>query len=159
MTERTTRSSVSFARPFHLSGVEGIYPPGTYAIEVSEEPIEGMSFVGYRRTQTTIELPRTPRMCRGRSLKLNPPIWKQRWREIWRQAMANPRAPNSKFKVGQTVDFSPSLRGLAASTGLYKVTRILPTEGRERLYRIKTIAEAFERVVRESELLAASGSL
>src|SRR5271168_4614976 len=102
---------------------------------------------------------RTPRMCRGRSLKLNPPIWKQRWREIWRQAMANPRAPNSKFKVGQTVDFSPSLRGLAASTGLYKVTRILPTEGRERLYRIKTIAEVFERVVRESELLAASGSI
>jgi hypothetical protein len=39
----------------------------------------------------------------------------------------------------------------------YKVTRVLPTEGRERLYRIKTIAEAFERVARESELLAASG--
>jgi hypothetical protein len=57
MTERTTRSSVSFAYPFHLSGVEGTYPPGTYAIEVSEEPIEGISFAAYRRTQTTIELP------------------------------------------------------------------------------------------------------
>jgi hypothetical protein len=32
---------------------------------------------------------------------LNSPIWKQRWREIWRQAMANPRVPISKFKVGQ----------------------------------------------------------
>lgn len=57
MTERTTRSSMSFARPFYLTGIEGSYPPGTYAIEVSEEPIEGMSFVGCRRTQTTIELP------------------------------------------------------------------------------------------------------
>lgn len=124
-----------------------------------EEPIEGMSFVEYRRTLTTIELLRTPRTCRGKSLKLNSPIWKQRWCKIWRQAMANPRVPISKFKVGQTVDFSPSLRGLAASPNLYKVTQILPTEGRERLYRIKTIAEAFERVARESELLAASGAL
>ena len=57
MTERTTRSSVRFAYPFYLTGIEGSYPPGTYPIEVSEEPIEGMSFVGYRRTQTTIELP------------------------------------------------------------------------------------------------------
>lgn len=70
--------------------------------------------------------------------------------------MANPRTPISKFKVGQTVDFSPSLRGLASSTRLYKVTRVLPTEGRERLYRIKTIAEVFERVARESELAAAA---
>ncbi|AGK58614.1 hypothetical protein HYPDE_34713 [Hyphomicrobium denitrificans 1NES1] len=57
MTERTTRSSVSFAYPFHLSGIEGIYPSGTYAIEVSEETIEGVSFVAYRRIQTTIDLP------------------------------------------------------------------------------------------------------
>jgi hypothetical protein len=70
--------------------------------------------------------------------------------------MANPRLPISKFKVGQTVDFSPSLRALAASARLYKVTRVLPTEGRERLYRIKTIAEIFERVARESELAAST---
>ena len=52
--------------------------------------------------------------------------------------------------------FLPCLRGLAASARLYKVTRVLPTEGRERLYRIKTIAGAFERVARESELAAAA---
>jgi len=57
MTERTTRSSVSFAYPFYLSGVERIYSPSTYAIELSEEAIEGMLFVAYRRKQTTIELP------------------------------------------------------------------------------------------------------
>ena len=48
---------MSFAYPFYLAGIDGSYPPGTYAIEVSEEPIEGMSFVAYRRIQTTIELP------------------------------------------------------------------------------------------------------
>lgn len=57
MTDRTTRSTVRFINPFCLEGVEGSYPPGTYPIEVSEVPVDGMSFVGYRRTQTTIELP------------------------------------------------------------------------------------------------------
>ncbi len=69
--------------------------------------------------------------------------------------MSNSRIATAKFKVGQTVDFSPSLRGLAASARLYKVTRVLPAEGRDRFYRIKTIAEAFERVARESELTPA----
>jgi hypothetical protein len=69
--------------------------------------------------------------------------------------MSNYRIAAAKFKVGQTVDFSPSLRGLAAAARLYKVTRVLPTEGSDRCYRIKTIAEAFERVARESELAEA----
>jgi hypothetical protein len=101
---------------------------------------------------------RDSRTYRRKLLKLIPPIWKPCWNEIRRQAMSNPRVLIPKFKVGQTVDFSPSLRGLAASATLYKVTRVLPTEGRERFYRIKTIAEAFERVARESELLAASAA-
>jgi hypothetical protein len=65
-------------------------------------------------------------------------------------------AATSKFKVGQMVDFVPSQRGLAASARSYKIMRLLPTEGGERLYRIKTIAEAFERIARESELLRVS---
>lgn len=40
MTERTTRSSVKFAYPFYLTGIEGSYPPRIYAIDVSEEPTE-----------------------------------------------------------------------------------------------------------------------
>ena len=63
---------------------------------------------------------------------------------------------NHKFKVGQMVDFVPSQRGLAASARSYKILRLMPFEGGERLYRIKTIAEAFERVARESELLNTS---
>lgn len=62
----------------------------------------------------------------------------------------------SKFKVGQMVDFVPSNRAVPASARSYKILRVLPNEGGEQLYRIKTIAEAYERVARESELLRTS---
>jgi hypothetical protein len=64
--------------------------------------------------------------------------------------------PAHKFKVGQMVDFVPSNRAMPASARSYKIVRVLPTEGGEQLYRIKTIAEVFERIARESELLRTS---
>ncbi len=57
-----------------------------------------------------------------------------------------------KFKVGQMVEFVSSGRGLAASNRSYKILRLVPHEVGEHQYRIKTIAEAFERVAKESEL-------
>jgi hypothetical protein len=70
--------------------------------------------------------------------------------------MARGQSSIHKFKVGQMVDFVPSKSGVPASARSYKVVSLLPTEGGERLYRIKTIAEAFERIARESELLRTS---
>jgi hypothetical protein len=61
-----------------------------------------------------------------------------------------------KFKVGQMVDFFPSKRGVGGSVRAYKILRLVPHESGERCYRIKTIAEAFERIVKESELRQAS---
>lgn len=60
---------------------------------------------------------------------------------------------SNKFRVGEMVDFFPSQRGVPASARSYKILQLIPYEGGERLYRIKTIAEAFERVARESELV------
>lgn len=57
-----------------------------------------------------------------------------------------------KFRVGQVVDFNPSQVGVTASAREYKILRLLPHEGRERLYAIKTIAERFERFAKESDL-------
>ena len=51
-----------------------------------------------------------------------------------------------------------SKTGVPASVRSYKIVRVLPSERGEQLYRIKTIAEAFERIARESELLRTSGS-
>ena len=59
-----------------------------------------------------------------------------------------------KFRVGQVVDFNPSPRiGVPATSREYKILRLLPIESGERLYRIKTITEAFERIAKESELV------
>ncbi len=57
------------------------------------------------------------------------------------------------YRVGQMVDFHPSQRvGVTMTAREYKVLRLLPVDCGERMYRIKTIAEPFERIARESEL-------
>lgn len=57
MSERITRKSVSFGRPFSLRDLDGIQPPGTYLIETIEEPVSTLSRQVYRRVLTTITLP------------------------------------------------------------------------------------------------------
>lgn len=57
-----------------------------------------------------------------------------------------------KFKVGQMVNFNPARATIPASIREYKIMRQLPFEGGERTYRIKTIAEQYERIAKESEL-------
>lgn len=57
MTLRTKREIVTFAQPFRLRGVDETQPAGAYAVETDEEPIEGLSFLAYRRVATVIFLP------------------------------------------------------------------------------------------------------
>lgn len=49
MLERTKQELVTFSHPFSLAGVDGQQDPGTYMVELIEEPIDGLSFVAYRR--------------------------------------------------------------------------------------------------------------
>jgi hypothetical protein len=42
--------------------------------------------------------------------------------------------------------------GRAAVSGSYKIVRLLPPDGEDFQYRIKSIGEAYERVARESQL-------
>jgi hypothetical protein len=67
--------------------------------------------------------------------------------------------PRHRFKVGQAVDFTPGRWGLPASSREYKVLKLLPFEGGDLLYRIKSAAETFERVAKESELTPLTGLL
>ena len=60
MTMRTNSRTVTFARPFTLSGIDGPQPPGTYTVETDEEPIDGSSPPVYRRVATMIRLPGRP---------------------------------------------------------------------------------------------------
>ncbi len=57
-----------------------------------------------------------------------------------------------RFKVGQLVDFSPARRGMPTAGRPYEIVRLLPNEGGEFLYRVRSKGETFERVARESEL-------
>ncbi len=57
-----------------------------------------------------------------------------------------------KFKIGQTVDYSPGRLGMPAMSRLYKVVKLLPTEDGQLLYRIKGSSEPFERIAREKDL-------
>jgi hypothetical protein len=57
MTLRTTRTFVTFVRPFWLDEAPELQPAGTYVVQTDEEQIEGLSFLAYRRLATTISLP------------------------------------------------------------------------------------------------------
>jgi hypothetical protein len=57
-----------------------------------------------------------------------------------------------KFSVGQTVYFTSGPMGRAGANGSYKVIKLLPSDGEDYQYRIKSAGEAFERVAKESQL-------
>lgn len=56
MTTRTTKRTVTFARPFTLGESSEEFPAGRYAIETDEELVEGISFPAYLRTATIMQL-------------------------------------------------------------------------------------------------------
>lgn len=61
-----------------------------------------------------------------------------------------------KYKVGQTLSFNPT-HFEDGSKGSFQVTRQLPFEGVEFMYRIKSLASSLERVAPESQLMPLSG--
>lgn len=54
MLTRTTAKTVTFARPFVLTGMDAEWPAGDYLVETDEELITPLSFIAYRRTATWI---------------------------------------------------------------------------------------------------------
>lgn len=62
------------------------------------------------------------------------------------------RHDSHKFRVGQTVRYSsPYTHGFGVNDG-FKVVKLLPSDGEELQYRIKSAAEPHERVAKESQL-------
>ncbi len=59
MTTRTTSQTVTFRRPFKLSGADDVQPAGSYTIETDEEQLD-TSVLAYRRLATLFRLPGTP---------------------------------------------------------------------------------------------------
>jgi hypothetical protein len=57
-----------------------------------------------------------------------------------------------RFRLGQKVQFTRGYPYRNSAEGLYEVVRQLPDSDGEFLYRIKSVREPHERVVKESEL-------
>ena len=60
--------------------------------------------------------------------------------------------PQHRFQIGDTVDLTHRRVVLSAGAETCEITRLLSTDGNDPQYRVKCSAEAFERVVRESQL-------
>lgn len=65
---RTTIKTVVFTQPFVLIGLNGTHPAGTFAVETTEELLDGISFPAWRRRSTVIRLYPKP------GLTLNMPV-------------------------------------------------------------------------------------
>ena len=57
-----------------------------------------------------------------------------------------------KFKIGQSVNFASNLANRLGVRGSYKIVKLLPSDGDDYQYRIKSSDETFERVAKESQL-------
>jgi hypothetical protein len=57
-----------------------------------------------------------------------------------------------RFRSGQLVRLQRTMLSRTAADGDYKIVRQLPETGGEPQYSIKSLREAYERVVKESEL-------
>ena len=57
-----------------------------------------------------------------------------------------------KFTLGQTVHYVSNMLGRKAAGGTYRIVRLLPPDGDDFQYRIKSVSEAYERVAKESQL-------
>jgi hypothetical protein len=60
MAQRTVHSTITFSRPFLLSGFDEPLQAGTYKIETLEELVEGVSFPVWRRIETLLLLNQQP---------------------------------------------------------------------------------------------------
>ena len=57
-----------------------------------------------------------------------------------------------KYSIGQNVRYTAGPFGRFGASGSFKVVKLLPSDGDEQQYRIKSATEAFERVAKESQL-------
>lgn len=57
-----------------------------------------------------------------------------------------------KYSIGQTVRYIAGPYSRASNSEMFKIVRLMPLDGDEHQYRIKSVDEAFERVAKESQL-------
>ena len=90
MTERFTRTSLTFRAPFRLPGHGPPLPAGTYAVDTEEEGVEGNERTIYRRVSTTL-LVETPGRVEHRAV--DPLALDEAWERDQKTVLAPPPEP------------------------------------------------------------------
>lgn len=62
------------------------------------------------------------------------------------------------YAVGQVVNYQPGVFENPAARGSYKVVRLLPADASNNQYRIKSVSDGHERVVKEVSLTGSTGA-
>jgi hypothetical protein len=62
------------------------------------------------------------------------------------------RMNSHRFKVGQSVNYTPGFVGRGNADAVCKITHLLPAVEDEFQYRIRSASEPYERVAKESQL-------
>jgi len=57
-----------------------------------------------------------------------------------------------RYRIGDNVHFIAGLLGRETAGGVYQVVRLLPSDGEEQQYRVKSATEPHERVAKQSQL-------
>ncbi len=57
-----------------------------------------------------------------------------------------------RYTLGQAVRYTSGPFGRFGASGSFRIVKLLPSDGEEFQYRIKSTGEAFERVAKESQL-------
>lgn len=65
----------------------------------------------------------------------------------------------SKFAVGQTVEFIRSSSDNHVPAGSFTVTRVMPSDSPDRSYRVRSARDGLERVLTESQLRPMTGAV
>ena len=73
MANRIRVKTMTFKMPFELENYDELLPAGEYQVETEEEPLQGLSFSGYRRILTLLHLPIVSKGEKfGPTLKIDP---------------------------------------------------------------------------------------
>ena len=57
-----------------------------------------------------------------------------------------------RYRIGDNVHFIAGLLGRETAGGVYQVVRLLPSDGEEQQYRVKSATEPHERVAKQSQI-------
>ncbi len=67
--------------------------------------------------------------------------------------------PDSKFMIGQTVEFLRGPGDTHVPQGHFTVTRVMPRDSQDRTYRVRSSRDGQERVLPEKQLRATAAAL